>query len=141
MQCPRDDTTMDRATHEGVEVEICPACGGLWLDPGELKTLLDAYEKAHHKVPPPEDEMTVGLEMAAEKQSPPTLCPVCAADNVREEYGLASRVLVDRCPEGHGVWLDKGELEAIEEFYSRQRAEARVPVLVEFLNLIGRTWD
>lgn len=141
MQCPRDAVTLDHVIKQGVEVDICPACGGLWCDPGEIEAAEQAFAEATQRVPAPPDEMTRGLQMAAEKQSPPTTCPKCGAENVREEYGLASQVLVDRCPHGHGVWLDKGELEAIEGFYVRERAESTTPVLVEFLQMLGVTWD
>ncbi len=141
MKCPRDATTLDRDVREGIEVDICPACAGLWLEPGELQALEEAYVEQGKRIPPPHDEMTHGLQMAEERNSAPTTCPRCGSENAREEYGLASRVLVDRCPNGHGLWLDKGELELIEEFYARHRAEARVPVLVQFIRQIGLTWD
>jgi len=141
MQCPRDGVTLDHATKQGVEIDICPACGGLWCDPGEIEAAEKVYAEVTRRVPAAPDEMTAGLRMAAEKQSPPTHCPVCEAENVREEYGLASQVLVDRCPDGHGVWLDRGELEAIEHFYARERAESTGSVLVEFLQMLGLSWD
>jgi hypothetical protein len=37
-------------------------------------------------------------------------CPRCQAGLVtKKEYGVA----VDECPSGHGMWLDRGELETI----------------------------
>ncbi|HXD32257.1 MAG TPA: zf-TFIIB domain-containing protein [Pyrinomonadaceae bacterium] len=39
MQCPRCDGTLETKTFENVEVDICPKCGGLWLDSGELEQL------------------------------------------------------------------------------------------------------
>ena len=43
----------------------------------------------------------------------------------RQEYGLASGVLVDRCPHGHGLWLDVGELYELEVFFERVRRESK----------------
>ena len=37
-------------------------------------------------------------------------CPKCGADLVEQEHG---HVKVDVCPECHGMWLDRGELEMI----------------------------
>jgi len=138
MECPRDGVTLVKEHVEGdVEVDICPACGGMWLDRGELEAIEKAHVEQATRVPPPHDAMTAALGAARGKSFPEGNCPVCGETMVREEYGLASLVMVDRCEQGHGVWLDKGELEAIEEFYLRERSEARVPVLVEFLRFIG----
>ena len=35
--CPRDGKTMRALEHKGVEVDLCAACGSLWLDAGELE--------------------------------------------------------------------------------------------------------
>lgn len=31
---------MERVTVDNVEIDKCPACGGIWLDPGELELLM-----------------------------------------------------------------------------------------------------
>jgi uncharacterized protein len=39
LQCPRGDGKMDTTTFEGVEIDRCETCGGVWLDKGELEQL------------------------------------------------------------------------------------------------------
>ena len=39
MRCPRCDGTLSSKTFEGVEVDTCDKCGGVWLDSGELEQL------------------------------------------------------------------------------------------------------
>lgn len=39
MQCPRCDGTLNEVGHEGVRIDICNKCGGVWLDSGELEQL------------------------------------------------------------------------------------------------------
>jgi Zn-finger nucleic acid-binding protein len=42
MKCPNFvDTTLVMADRQGVEIDYCPACRGVWLDRGELDKLLD----------------------------------------------------------------------------------------------------
>ena len=41
MNCPRCSTAMKARTREGIEVDVCETCGGLWLDAGELTKILD----------------------------------------------------------------------------------------------------
>jgi len=37
--CPKCGTVLRHATVRGVTVDECTACGGLWLDKGELETI------------------------------------------------------------------------------------------------------
>lgn len=42
MKCPHCiDTTLVMAERQGVEIDYCPACRGIWLDRGELDKLLE----------------------------------------------------------------------------------------------------
>ena len=41
MKCPADDTTLVMAERQGVEIDYCPTCRGVWLDRGELDKIID----------------------------------------------------------------------------------------------------
>ncbi len=41
MNCPIDDTTLQITAREGVEIDYCPKCRGVWLDRGELDKLIE----------------------------------------------------------------------------------------------------
>jgi hypothetical protein len=42
MKCPQcKDQTLVMADRQGVEIDYCPACRGIWLDRGELDKLLE----------------------------------------------------------------------------------------------------
>lgn len=32
MKCPMDDETLARSDRNGVEIDYCPKCRGVWLD-------------------------------------------------------------------------------------------------------------
>ncbi len=41
MNCPRCETaTLDEREREGVTIDVCKGCRGLWLDRGELEKLI-----------------------------------------------------------------------------------------------------
>jgi Zn-finger nucleic acid-binding protein len=41
MKCPRCETAMlDEREREGVTIDACPQCRGIWLDRGELERLI-----------------------------------------------------------------------------------------------------
>lgn len=42
MKCPIDQTTLQMTEREGVEIDYCPECRGIWLDRGELDRIIDA---------------------------------------------------------------------------------------------------
>ena len=40
MKCPVDSTTLLISERQGVEIDYCPECRGVWLDRGELDKIL-----------------------------------------------------------------------------------------------------
>ena len=41
MKCPVDGTTLVIAERQGVEIDYCPLCRGVWLDRGELDKIIE----------------------------------------------------------------------------------------------------
>ena len=41
MKCPNCNETLVMADRQGVEIDYCPKCRGVWLDKGELDKLLE----------------------------------------------------------------------------------------------------
>lgn len=86
----------------------CPSCEGLWFaKSSELQKLskvadLSAFEFVH--LP------------SVEKQMEPLICPNCSDKRLMDkiEHKRDRRVIMDVCPKCHGVWLDPGELDAIQ---------------------------
>lgn len=39
LQCPKCDGTLEVVIADGVEIDVCSKCGGVWLDAGELEQL------------------------------------------------------------------------------------------------------
>ena len=50
MKCPIDNATLQMTSREGIEIDYCPECRGVWLDRGELDKLI---ERSSADVPPP----------------------------------------------------------------------------------------
>jgi uncharacterized protein len=44
MQCPVDQTVLQMTERQGVEIDYCPNCRGVWLDRGELDKLIERSE-------------------------------------------------------------------------------------------------
>ena len=40
MKCPVDGATLQMSERQGVEIDYCPECRGVWLDRGELDKII-----------------------------------------------------------------------------------------------------
>lgn len=41
MNCPNCNTTLSITDRQGIEIDYCPNCRGIWLDRGELDKILE----------------------------------------------------------------------------------------------------
>lgn len=46
MRCPVDNEMLVMADRNGVEIDYCPKCRGVWLDRGELDKIIERSESA-----------------------------------------------------------------------------------------------
>ena len=46
MQCPVDQTVLQMTDRQGVEIDYCPTCRGVWLDRGELDKIIETLRGA-----------------------------------------------------------------------------------------------
>lgn len=60
---------------------------------------------------------------ALEKDRPLLNCPKCSIQMDRREHGYCSQIMVDVCHDCQGVWLDKGEIQALEVFFERSHLQ------------------
>lgn len=61
MKCPIDNETLVMADRNGVEIDHCPKCRGVWLDRGELDKIIElstppAGLRVAHAAPYPENQ-------------------------------------------------------------------------------------
>lgn len=46
MKCPIDNVELQMTDRQGIEIDYCPTCRGIWLDRGELDKLIERSENA-----------------------------------------------------------------------------------------------
>lgn len=59
MNCPIDGTQLAITERQGVEIDYCPQCRGVWLDRGELDKIIEKSEQDQrplHSRPVPSSE-------------------------------------------------------------------------------------
>ncbi|REJ66152.1 MAG: hypothetical protein DWQ31_15820 [Planctomycetota bacterium] len=97
--CPECGRPFVLVRLRGVQLDCCARCRGIWFDPGELKLI----SEVDSEVPQTQKAMRPSRHA----------CPDCG--EVMIEYALFNplNLLVDRCPRGHGVYLEDRELERV----------------------------
>lgn len=117
-KCPADDFTLKTETYEGVQIDVCPHCNGVWLDDGELEKIQDTQDSDFRDLPTTAlDSVNAAAGMAKAAREGARGCVVCDTAMEKREYAFTSQVMIDQCPKGHGMWLDRGELARLEKFY------------------------
>jgi len=105
MNCPACNEPLVVLEHESIEVDYCVACHGVWLDAGELELLFG--ERAMT-----EGFLTAGDATKARNEAR-RRCPICGKKMEKQVTGGEHPVIYDRCPQGDGIWFDKGELNTV----------------------------
>ncbi len=110
MQCPKcQQQATDFRTSEGVAVNFCQGCKGLWFEQGELALYCET----------PTDLPQLDRLLA---QAKPTAfhCPKCQQTPLTAlPYIEGEELSVEWCASCHGVWVDAGELPKIERLATR----------------------
>lgn len=112
MNCPRCYTPLEKVNctepSAQIEVDVCMKCEGIWFDEGELETLSKIVEPkvVEFRTLPPQ-----------EVQDAPIGCPVCDDGSFMKKlvHERDTHVVYDECEVCRGIWLDGGELKAIQQ--------------------------
>ena len=119
--CPQcESQEMREEVIHGLKVHICDKCGGLWLDKGELNGVAHPIEG---------DLEYCSTDHFAEDRVSDVKCPVCKEEKmVKVNFIHYTDIILDYCKKCHGLWLNRGELDAINAEIDR-------------LHKIPESWD
>lgn len=102
--CPKcNEESLWAFDYEGIEVDFCDTCKGIWLDEGELAS----YVELSKDIP----DLETAMETARETEMP---CPKCSGFLHELEYAEGAGIFIDRCNTCNGIFLDAGEISDIE---------------------------
>jgi Zn-finger nucleic acid-binding protein len=105
IKCP-EHPVLVRQKVDNIDVDLCPACRGLWLDRDEIFQLSTQSDGALDEL----REM-VKAEAEGEPMSPSIQpCPACGGKMSLASFGSFH---VEHCIPCGGIFLDRGELERV----------------------------
>jgi uncharacterized protein len=90
---------------DDVEVDYCDACGGMWLDSGEIRQLAEKSESALEEL---RELVQKGAPTDAAPSTVDSPCPACGGKLTVACLGIVN---LERCSACHGIFLDRGELD------------------------------
>jgi len=106
MICPVCKYDMIVVEYRNIELDYCSNCKGVWFDAGELELLLESHGL---------EETKVFLDGILNSQEAPSSekkrnCPICGRKLKKTAIGTQPEILIDTCPDEHGLWFDGGEV-------------------------------
>ncbi len=102
MDCPRCSSPMGEIENEGVTMDFCSDCKGLWFDAGEVASYFELSR----------DLPMLSAENRQEKASDIT-CPRCSSGMKQMLYAPPNDLTIDQCTACGGMWFDKGEVRTL----------------------------
>jgi len=111
-QCPACGSNLNLYTISSMQFEGCPKCQGIWLIKDELRKLKNKVEDGSLRWLNDEIENLDKISVIATKRP----CVKCKTVKMVSAIFGKSSILVDWCPKCHGMWLDRGEFEAITDY-------------------------
>lgn len=85
------------------DLKLCRGCGAVWVAPHRFESLLSATESEVEVLL--RGEVDVDNTFMATPEGRP--CPTCGETMQNYQY---QNLWLDACEQGHGIWLDPGEL-------------------------------
>lgn len=107
MLCPVCHKDALIVEYHDIELDYCPLCHGVWFDAGELELLMESASLEDYQryleniIHSPEAE-------TSEKKHK---CPICNHKMKKAYIDQESKIIVDVCDIGDGIWFDGGEVQ------------------------------
>ena len=102
MKCPKCSAAMESVSYQGVEVDRCTKCAGLWLDMLEAEDLKKLSGS---------EAIDSGSAKTGKTQNKigKIKCPKCAASMLRMVVNGQPHIWYEACPVCYGTYFDAGE--------------------------------
>lgn len=121
MKCPDCNAELAQKRRDGVDMDVCPSCQGMWLTRQELVQLEDeVFDFGDDE----KGSLMLGCEPSARK------CPQCEKSMKTFQYRLYDLEL-DFCEDQHGYWLDADEDKRVLEIMKKEEKNLGRKVLAE----------
>jgi Zn-finger nucleic acid-binding protein len=118
----RHEPLREQAHASGASYVECGSCGSVFLDKTSLATIAAAAKERKRTT-----DLALELHGRAFRFAKDRVnrveprCPRCDEEMFEREWKMGTMVMIDVCIACDGVWLDAGELEALEDLFATGR--------------------
>lgn len=102
MRCPKCRSDMEQVEYEGVEVDRCSVCDGVWFDEGEMDQL--SSSDAAKAIDTGSARQGRHLNVLDEYR-----CPRCGGEMLKKTDPDQTHIWYETCGDCHGSFFDAGE--------------------------------
>lgn len=117
MACPRCGEEMEVKGVQGLAIDRCPNCFGMWFDKGELERIekgggADMVRLLSMGSPYDDDDdaSQPWNDLTREDGKATADCPRCDGVMQRTHDDVDASLVIDHCPDCGGTWYDGGEV-------------------------------
>ena len=105
-RCPKCGVAeLSEETLDNVKIHVCKKCNGIWLHKGELNKIAHPIEG---------DLEYCSTRRTEEDRISDCYCPQCHDVKLKKVNFISySEIVLEFCSKCQGLWLDRGELDAI----------------------------
>lgn len=119
VNCPRDGAALERREVHARPIDVCPTCGGMYLQRGELRKVAD--DTAGDV-----EFSTVELDSLEHADATASIsCPHDGQSMQKVEFNIETDIILDHCLACHGFWVDGDELTRINAEIARLNDAAK----------------
>ena len=108
MNCPKCDAAMDTVEYQGIEVDRCRNCQGIWFDMLEAEHLKEIEGSESIDIGDP--DVGKGFDEIDRVD-----CPKCREPMLRMVDRTQPHIWYESCPVCHGMFFDAGEFTDYKE--------------------------
>lgn len=117
IRCPRDGEPMRGFRVEGIALDRCTVCAGLWVDLGELSQILGLRGESRKAI----ERLDHGGGQTPMVEYTPRRCPRDGSNLTPARDPRQPHIEFDFCPSCGGVFFDSGELLDLTRFTLSER--------------------
>jgi len=121
MKCPNCNGDLAPKKRDGIEMEVCPSCQGMWLTTQELTQLEDEVFNFGDNE---KGSLMLGSSQTTRK------CPQCGEAMKSFQYRLYD-LEMDYCEQQHGYWLEADEDKRVLQLMKEEEKNLGRKVLAE----------
>jgi len=110
LNCPACGSWLDAQNEQGIRVDVCPKCSGIWFDRDEIRQYVEQMSEDPNTKSAELRTKAIKVVRHSQITQEHRVCPHDGSELTTFNYAYNSNVFLDRCERCMGIWVDAEEL-------------------------------